>query len=57
MIGKLKGAFEHIFDAFLMMVKVLLPRAEFECNDAAEAIALCRRVHRSSISYLSKIMV
>ncbi|MCZ2203661.1 crossover junction endodeoxyribonuclease RuvC [Bartonella sp. A05] len=40
-----------------MMVKVLLPRAEFDSNDAADALALalCHSTHRTSFSYLSKV--
>lgn len=41
-----------------MMVKVLLPRAEFDSSDAADALALavCHSMHRNSISHRTKIM-
>ncbi|WP_208435344.1 crossover junction endodeoxyribonuclease RuvC [Bartonella phoceensis] len=41
-----------------MMVKVLLPRAEFDSSDAADALALalCHSMHRTGISYRSRIM-
>ncbi|EJF89738.1 crossover junction endodeoxyribonuclease ruvC [Bartonella vinsonii subsp. arupensis OK-94-513] len=54
-IGVGHGAKEQIH----MMVKVLLPRAEFDSNDAADALALalCHSMHRSSISHRSRIMV
>ncbi|VEJ44423.1 crossover junction endodeoxyribonuclease RuvC [Bartonella vinsonii] len=52
-IGVGHGAKEQIH----MMVKVLLPRAEFDSNDAADALALalCHSMHRSSISHRSRI--
>lgn len=52
-IGIGHGAKEQIH----MMVKVLLPRAEFDSNDAADALALalCHSTHRTSLSYLSKV--
>ncbi|WP_455477960.1 crossover junction endodeoxyribonuclease RuvC [Bartonella sp. B10] len=53
-IGVGHGAKEQIH----MMVKVLLPRAEFDSSDAADALALaiCHSNHRISISYRSRIM-
>ncbi|MGF7157222.1 crossover junction endodeoxyribonuclease RuvC [Bartonella heixiaziensis] len=40
-----------------MMVKVLLPRAEFDSSDAADALALalCHSMHRISISHRARI--
>ncbi|CBI76901.1 Holliday junction nuclease ruvC [Bartonella clarridgeiae 73] len=39
-----------------MMVKILLPRAEFDSSDAADALALaiCHSTHRTSTSYRLK---
>ncbi|WP_455476901.1 crossover junction endodeoxyribonuclease RuvC [Bartonella sp. B41] len=41
-----------------MMVKVLLPQAEFDSSDAADALALaiCHSSHRTGISRYSRIM-
>ncbi|EJF80562.1 hypothetical protein [Bartonella doshiae] len=39
MIGKLKDIFEYIFDAYIIMVKVLLPGAEFESSIAVDELA------------------
>ncbi|WP_019219459.1 crossover junction endodeoxyribonuclease RuvC [Bartonella florencae] len=41
-----------------MMVKVLLPRAEFDSSDAADALALalCHSMHRTSLSHRLKVM-
>ncbi|WP_142416067.1 crossover junction endodeoxyribonuclease RuvC [Bartonella massiliensis] len=54
-IGVGHGAKEQIH----MMVKVLLPRAEFDSNDAADALALalCHSMHRKSInqSYQARV--
>ncbi|WP_455465924.1 crossover junction endodeoxyribonuclease RuvC [Bartonella sp. B39] len=52
-IGVGHGAKEQIH----MMVKVLLPRAEFDSSDAADALALalCLRAHRSSLSHRSRV--
>ncbi|WP_455465923.1 hypothetical protein [Bartonella sp. B39] len=49
--------FKCIFDVYVMMVKVLLPRAEFDSSDAADALALalCLRAHRSSLSHRSRV--
>ncbi|EJF76333.1 crossover junction endodeoxyribonuclease RuvC [Bartonella birtlesii] len=42
-----------------MMVKVLLPRAEFDSSDAADALALalCHSMHRTSFSPRLKAMI
>lgn len=44
-----------------MMVKVLLPRAEFDSSDAADALALalCHSMHRNSIdrSYQARMAI
>ncbi|WP_019222824.1 crossover junction endodeoxyribonuclease RuvC [Bartonella rattaustraliani] len=42
-----------------MMVKTLLPRAEFNSHDAADALALalCHGFHRTSLSHRSRVMV
>ncbi|WP_455479267.1 crossover junction endodeoxyribonuclease RuvC [Bartonella sp. B23] len=52
-IGVGHGAKEQIH----MMVKVLLPRAEFDSSDAADALALalCHSMHRSSLSHRLRI--
>ncbi|WP_455465922.1 hypothetical protein [Bartonella sp. B39] len=51
--------FKCIFDVYVMMVKVLLPRAEFDSSDAADALALapCLRAHRRNVneSYYAKV--
>ncbi len=56
-IGVGHGAKEQIH----MMVKVLLPRAEFDSNDAADALALalCHSMHRKRIdqSYQARIAI
>ncbi|AFR26787.1 crossover junction endodeoxyribonuclease RuvC [Bartonella quintana] len=52
-IGVGHGAKEQIH----MMVKVLLPRAEFDSSDAADALALalCHSTHRTSASHYARI--
>ncbi|WP_336293932.1 crossover junction endodeoxyribonuclease RuvC [Bartonella sp. CB169] len=57
-IGVGHGAKEQIH----MMVKILLPRAEFNSSDAADALALafCHSTHRNSIingSYHSRVSI
>ncbi|EJF92117.1 crossover junction endodeoxyribonuclease RuvC [Bartonella melophagi] len=51
-IGVGHGAKEQIH----MMVKTLLPRAEFDSSDAADALALalCHSTHRTNLSYSSQ---
>ncbi|GAA4657394.1 crossover junction endodeoxyribonuclease RuvC [Bartonella pachyuromydis] len=41
-----------------MMVKVLLPRAEFDSSDAADALALalCHSMHRTSLSDRARVV-
>ncbi|WP_455479266.1 hypothetical protein V4B17_06105 [Bartonella sp. B23] len=50
---------EYIFDVYAMMVKILLPRAEFDSSDAADALALCQCAHRRNVneSYYAKVAV
>ncbi|MBB5074159.1 Holliday junction resolvasome RuvABC endonuclease subunit [Bartonella callosciuri] len=59
MMGKLTSIFRRIFDASLLMVKVLLPRAEFNSSEKADALALalCLKPHRTSLSHRSRVMV
>ncbi|WP_372712438.1 hypothetical protein [Bartonella machadoae] len=54
MIGEFKG----LCDAAMMMVKTLLPRAEFDSNDAADAFALAvyYGLHCDSLSHCSRDM-
>ncbi|WP_375627995.1 MULTISPECIES: crossover junction endodeoxyribonuclease RuvC [unclassified Bartonella] len=56
-IGVGHGAKEQIH----MMVKVLLPRAEFDSSDAADALALalCHSMHRNSVdrSYQARMAI
>ncbi len=40
MIGKLKDISEYIFDAYIMLVKVLFPSAEFDSIIAVDELAL-----------------
>ncbi|UNE53996.1 hypothetical protein [Bartonella machadoae] len=49
MIGEFKG----LCDAAMMIVKTLLPRAEFACHDAADALALAiyYGLHSDSLSH------
>ncbi|GAA4657389.1 hypothetical protein [Bartonella pachyuromydis] len=58
MIGKLERLFKCIFaDDILMMI--LLPRAEFECSDAADALALFWFVPHKNVhtSYHAKVVI
>ncbi|WP_317993879.1 hypothetical protein [Bartonella gliris] len=40
MIGNLKAIFGCIFDAYITMLKVLLPRTEFDSSIAVDEFAL-----------------
>ncbi|WP_372712437.1 hypothetical protein [Bartonella machadoae] len=49
MIGEFKGLCDA---AMMVIVKTLLPRAEFACHDAVGtlALAICHSMHRNSLS-------
>ncbi|WP_374112173.1 hypothetical protein [Bartonella harrusi] len=53
MMSELKG----LCDTAMMMVKTLLPCAEFDSNDAADALALaiCYSMHRNSLSHRLRV--
>ncbi|UNE53997.1 hypothetical protein [Bartonella machadoae] len=47
------GEFKGLCDAAMMIVKTLLPRAEFACHDTADALALavCYGLRCDSLSH------